>query len=236
MKVTTVIKKIFSPWLWANLVAMGLVVVGLFFAVKYGMDFYTHHGEKITVPNLRNKTFYDAEHILEGLGLEIEVGDTGYVKTLPPDCILDQSVFPGTIVKSGRVIYVTVNASSTPTLVMPDVTDNSSYREARTKLLNMGFKVGEPEYIPGERNWVYGVKCKGKLVANGQRLPIGSYLVIQVGDGRLGAGDSIVYTDPEYRYRYDDDQSLETDIEQESSEGAPVESDVDEFEEVTGPE
>lgn len=234
MNAMTIIKKIFSPWLWANLVAMALVVVGLFFAVKYGMDFYTHHGEKITVPNLRNKTFYDAEHILESLGLEIEVGDTGYVKTLPPDCILDQSVLPGTIVKSGRVVYVTVNASSTPTLVMPDVTDNSSYREARTKLQNMGFKVGEPEYIPGERDWVYGVKCKGKLVANGQRLPIGSYLVIQVGDGRLSAGDSIVYTDPEYRYTYEDEVTAEPSVD--PMESAPVESEVDEFEEVTGPE
>ena len=73
--------------LWLNLVAMAVVVVLLCFGVKYGIDFYTHHGEKISVPDVKNKSFTDAEKILDDRDLEIVVSDTGYVKTLPPDCI-----------------------------------------------------------------------------------------------------------------------------------------------------
>ena len=83
MKITEVIKKVFSLGLWANLLAMAVVVVLLCLGVKYGIDLYTHHGEKIVVPNLRQKSYADAEHILDKLGLEIAVSDTGYVKTLP---------------------------------------------------------------------------------------------------------------------------------------------------------
>ena len=131
MKVSQFFGKFLSLYLWGNLLAMLLLVAGVCFAVKYGLDFYTHHGEKVTVPNVIHKSYADAEHILEGLGLDVQIGDTGYVKTLPPDCILEQSVKPGSIVKSGRVIYLVINASSTPTLAIPDIIDNTSYREAR---------------------------------------------------------------------------------------------------------
>lgn len=203
MKTSTFFRKLFSPMLWLNLLAMACVAVALCFGVKYGIDFYTHHGEKIRVPNVRNKSFADAEKILDNAGLEIAISDTGYVRALPPDCILEQSIVPGTIVKSGRVIYVVINASSTPTLTIPDVIDNSSYREARAKLEAMGFKVGEPQYVNGEKDWVYGIKVKDKLVGNGQKVSIDALLIIQVGDGLRSLGDSVYYTQPSYEY--DDD-------------------------------
>ncbi len=181
--------------LWLNLFAMGAVVLALCFGVRYGLDFYTHHGEKIRVPNVRNKSYADAEKILENSGLEVMISDTGYVKALPPDCVLEQSIVPGSIVKSGRIVYLVINASNTPTLTIPDVIDNSSYREARAKLEAMGFKVGEPQYVNGEQDWVYGIKVKGRLVGNGQKVPIDALLVIQVGDGLRDMNDSVLYID-----------------------------------------
>ena len=195
MTTGTFLKKIFSPWLWLNLLAMAAVVLALCFGVRYGLDFYTHHGEKIRVPNVRNKSYADAEKILENSGLTVQISDTGYVKSLPPDCVLEQSIVPGSIVKSGRIVYVVINASNTPTLTIPDVIDNSSYREARAKLEAMGFKVGEPQYVNGERDWVYGIKVKGRLVGNGQKVPIDALLVIQVGDGLRDMNDSVLYID-----------------------------------------
>ena len=202
MKTSTFFRKLFSPMLWLNLLAMACVTVALCFGVKYGIDFYTHHGEKIRVPNVRNKSFADAEKILDNAGLEIAISDTGYVRALPPDCVLEQSIVPGTVVKSGRVVYVVINASSTPTLTIPDVIDNSSYREARAKLEAMGFKVGEPQYVNGEKDWVYGIKVKDKLVGNGQKVSIDALLIIQVGDGLRGLGDSVYYTSPMYEEDY----------------------------------
>ena len=147
-----------------NLASMLVVVVLLCWGVKVGLDIYTHHGEEITVPDVRRKSFADAEHILTGQGLGIVVSDTGYVKTLPPDCILEQSPEPGKKVKSGRVMYVVINSSHSPMLTIPDIIDNCSYREARARLIAMGFKIRPTAYIPGEGEWLFGLKSQGRLL------------------------------------------------------------------------
>ena len=213
MKSGEFFRKIFSWWLWLNLVGMVLVVVLLSFGVKYGIDFYTHHGEKVEVPNIKHKSFKDAKHILDDRDLEIVVSDTGYVKTLPPDCILEQQPEAGAIVKSGRIIYVIINSPSTPKLTIPDIIDNSSVREARAKLTAMGFKVLEPEYVPGEKDWVYGIKVRGRSVVTGDRVSIEDPLILLVGDGHRDLMGSVSYIDPVF----------------------PEFEEEDDFEEVTGP-
>ena len=213
---------------------MLLTVAVLCAGVKFGIDLYTHHGEKIHVPNIRHKSFADAEHILDGLGLEISISDTGYVKTLPPDCILEQSIVPGTIVKSGRVVYVVINAAHTPTLSIPDVIDNSSYREARARLTAMGFKVGDPEYVPGEKDWVYGIKCKGRLVSAGQRVPVDAFIIIQVGDGMRDMADSVAFIDAPAPQHVEVEEEVIDGDNPTGNQGGTEE--VDEFEVVTSPE
>lgn len=198
MKPSEFFGKFLSKTLWGNLAAMFLIVVGLIFGVKYGIELYTHHGEEIVVPNIKHKLFKDAERILDDLNLEIVVVDTGYVKTLPPDCVLDQSIEAGHKVKSGRVIYVTINASHTPTLTLPDIIDNSSMREAIAKLTALGFKVGTPQFIAGEKDWVYGVVVNGKQMLTGDKIPVDAIVVILVGNGMRDANDSVNYIEPEY--------------------------------------
>ena len=158
------IGKFKSKYLWYNLAAMFVVVIILCTAVWFGLNIYTHHGESIIVPNLKHKSFDEAKEILDRLGIEAVVGDTGYVKALKPDCVLEQSIAPGERVKSGHVIYLVINSSHTPTLSLPDVIDNSSLREAMAKLSAMGFKLGQPKFIPGEKDWVYGITANGRNV------------------------------------------------------------------------
>ena len=157
------INKFKSKYLWGNIGAMILVLVLLCAGVKYGIDIYTHHGEAIRVPDIRYKNIDDATHILDDAGLEIVVTDTGYVRSLPSDVILEQTPVFGEVVKSGHVIYVTINSDHSPRITIPDVIDNSSLREAMAKLTAMGFKLGTPEYIPGEEDWVYGILVKGDV-------------------------------------------------------------------------
>ena len=237
MKAKDFFRKIFSFRLWANLFSMLFVVVLLCWGVKIGIDMYTHHGEEIKIPDVRHKLFSDAEHLLTEKGLRIAVSDTGYVKTLPPDCILEQSPGAGKTVKLGRVVYVVINSSSSPMLTVPDIIDNCSYREARAKLIAMGFKVGPTEYIPGEKEWVYGLKSKGRNLQNGQKVSVNDVIVIQVGDGMRDSGDSIIYADPDYYFEGEADSLSGTDAQvSEGYGGTGTGSDVDEFEVVTGPE
>lgn len=218
MKSSDFLGKLLGRYLWGNLAAMAAVIVALVIGVKFALDAYTHHGEEITVPNLRHKLFADADRIMADADLRMVVNDTGYVKTLPPDCILGQTPEPGEKVKSGHIIYVTINSPHTPTLTLPDVIDNSSLREAMAKLTAMGFKVALPERVPGEKDWVYGITVHGKRVVAGDRVPVDEPLVIQAGNGMRDADDSINYIDP---------------LDEEEMGGAM--EGPDEFEEVTAP-
>lgn len=216
MKPTDFFKKFKSWYLWGNLAAMALVVALACYGLKYWLGVYTHHGEAIEVPDLRQKSFKDAQHILRGLGLDVMVSDTGYVKTLSPDCILEQTPEPGARVKSGRMVTVIVNAAHSPMITLPDIIDNSSLREAMAKLSAMGFKVGKPEYIPGERDWVYGVTVRGRQVVAGDRISVDDVVTVQAGSGIRDESDSIEYVD------IDDFEPVN-------------EGDVDEFQVVTAP-
>ena len=100
MKTKEFFGKFKSGYLWGNLIAMALVVVGLAFGVKYGLEYYTRHGEKIKVPDLSKMTFEKAEELLKSDGLLIQVTDSGYNKLLPADCILMQTPAAGA---EGRV-------------------------------------------------------------------------------------------------------------------------------------
>ena len=184
--------------------------------VKFGLDLYTHHGEEIVVPDVKHKVFSDAEQLLSNKGLDIQVVDTGYVKTLPPDCVLDQMLAPGSKVKRGRVVYVVINSAHSPMLTLPDIIDNNSYREARANLIAMGFKVGPPQYVSGEKDWVYGILVNGRHVVYGDKISVDAQLIIQVGNGMRNASDSVDFVDPDFQ---EDDGG-----------------DIDEFEEVTEPE
>lgn len=199
MKSSDFLGKLTSKYIWLNLLAMAIVLVLLVVGAKFGIDMYTHHGEAILIPDIRHKSYADAKQILANEGLLIEVTDTGYVRTLPADCILEQSPQPGDKVKSGHVIYVIVNSGNTPTITLPDIIDNSSVREAIAKLTAMGFKVGPPQYIVGEREWVYGATVNGRHVSAGERIPVGAVVVLQVGNGSRSADDSSIdYVEPIY--------------------------------------
>ncbi len=205
--------KFASAYVWGNVMAVLIVIALLCIGVKYGLDYYTRHGESIAVPNIVHMQFNDAEDKLDSLGLEIVVTDTGYIKSLPPDCILDQSPVPGKRVKGGRVIYVTINSAGSPTLVLPDVIDNGSFREASAQLMAMGFKLGEPEYIPGEPDWIYGIKVNGKPVRAGQRIPVDARLVIVVGDGTRSISDSALFNNDQVQFEEVEEEEPEYEYE-----------------------
>lgn len=209
--------KFMSKYLLGNIFAMFMVTVLLFTGVVYGLDLYTHHGQGISVPNLKGMNYNDALRILEERGLKIVVSDSGFNRKLPADCILAQTPGAGVKVKDGHTVYVTVNSPSSPMLTIPDLIDNSSLREAQAKLSAMGFRLLDPEYVHGEKDWLYGIKSRGRSLYAGDNVSADIPLVLQVGDGQFDSNsDDINYTDPNYN----------------SDEGG----DKDDFEEVGGPD
>lgn len=213
MKAKDFFGKFCSKFLLGHLLAMLLVVIALAIGVKYGLDWYTHHGEGIEVAKVEGMLYKDAYSLMTEDGLNIVVSDSGYNKQLPADCILSQNPGPGTKVKSGHTIYVTVNSPSSPSFAIPDVVDNSSYREAEAKLMALGFKLLPPKLVEGEKDWVYGILCRGRRVSTGDHVSIESPLTLMIGSGTYDSDEEIDYIEPEYQLM--------------------LNGDVDDFEEVT---
>ena len=181
------IKEFFSfktnKYFWLNLIAMMAVVILLLFGVLKWLDVYTRHGEAVVVPDVKGMTVGEAEMLLRNHGLVCVVSDSNYVKNKPAGSILELNPSAGQKVKEGRTIYLTINTLDVPLRLVPDVADNSSVRQAQAKILAAGFKLSESELISGEKDWVYGVKYKGRQLNMGDKVPVGATLTLLVGDG-----------------------------------------------------
>ena len=124
-------------------------------------------------------------------------------------------------VKPGHIIYVTVNSPSSPTFAIPDVIDNSSYREAEAKLMALGFKLLPPKRIVGERDWVYGILSRGRRLNTGEHVSIDTPLTLLIGNGQFGDDEDIDYTEPEYYFRGEEIDDIDD-----------TDDEIDEFKEI----
>ena len=226
-----IMSKVGGFYVILNLLGMALVVVVLCLIVKFGLAVYTHHGEGIAVPDLKGMSYHKARLLLEENQLNIVVSDSGFVKTMPADCILAQTPGFGSKVKSGHTIYVTVNSPSSPTFAIPDIVDNYSFREAEAKLMAMGFRLTEPQKVVGEKDWVYGIICRGRRVSNGDRVPIDYPLTLMIGTGTYDEEDAALDEFVEPTYEADPTEGMH----EQPTNPATGTHEVDEFVEVKAP-
>ena len=184
-------QKIFSPLVWGNLLAMAIATGLIIWGVMQFLDSYTKHGYSIEMPDLRGMRPEAAMMRLEALGLYGEISDTGYITTMEPYVLLEQSIAPGKHIKEGRRVSFTINGNGARPLQIPDLANNSSIREAEARLKAMGFVITEHEFIMGDRDWVYALKAKGRELNVGERLPVDIPITLVVGKGEEDEDESL---------------------------------------------
>jgi len=169
------------------LIVIGVIVVLAWIAL-IGVDFYTHHGDSETVPDLRGSYVEEAELLLGNQGLHVQVIDSVYVRDKKLGTIIDQNPAPNSTVKTNRTIYITINSRRVREVTLPDVSDVSS-RQAVAMLQSIGLSVGSIEEAPSEyKDLVIEVKYKGRTIIPGvTRVPEGSAVVLIVGSGQGAA-------------------------------------------------
>ena len=185
---------------WLNLTAMPIVVLAIIFGVLHWLDDYTHHGQSIIVPNVKGLPFKQAEAEFNKKNLKAVVVDSNFVKGMPAGAVLEQKPSSGAKVKTGRTVYLTINTAEMPRVAIPDIIDNSSYRQAEARLRALGFKLTAPEIISGEKDWVYAVKYMEKELTNGEKIPRESVLTLIIGNDEIKADslntDSLIVGTP----------------------------------------
>lgn len=178
--------------LWKNVLAMIILIALLVAGGYWASVIYTRHGEEITIPNLCGLTAQQAADRLNALGLVGEVRDSVYNRSFANGLICAQSIDAGNKVKQGRTIYLTLNSDKADCLTLPDIADNSSYREATARLVALGFTLTAPEYVDGEKDWVYAVKSNGYTIPAGTKVELTSPVTLVVGKGYYNGEEEVM--------------------------------------------
>ncbi|MEQ1585606.1 MAG: PASTA domain-containing protein [Cyclobacteriaceae bacterium] len=143
----------------------------------------TNHGESITVPDLKGMSVEELETFLKDHDLRYTVNDSAYSSELPPLAVLRQFPQAGSQVKINRVIYVSLNRVTPPTLPLPDLVDRSLVN-AEVVLKSIELKRGRILYVPSPfRNLVKEMRHEGKVIIAGTRITKGAVIDLVVGDG-----------------------------------------------------
>ncbi len=163
------------------------IVVGIlsFFCIIYFYIYLpnvTHHGETVKVPDLKGMRVEELQSFLKKYSLRFLVNDSSYSDSLPPLSVTRQFPFSGAEVKPNRIVYISLNRVSPPTVPVPDLIDGSVIN-AKAVLKSNELKLGRLFYVPDPFRLVKELKCGGKSVAAGTRVPKGSVVDLIIGDG-----------------------------------------------------
>jgi beta-lactam-binding protein with PASTA domain len=152
------------------LLLLVLLVLG-FFIIKGFMNFYTHHGQSIAVPNLVGLKITNLKSVLEPHNFNFKVVDSLYDADKAPGAVLDQDPASDSKVKEGRTIYLTINSTLPPDVRMPDLIDVSS-RQAEAILQSFGLVTGEITYRSDmAKNAVLEQRYKNAIIKPGIMIP-----------------------------------------------------------------
>ena len=144
---------------------------------------WTRHNDYKEVPDFSGMTMQEAEHAALDGELILEINDSLYVSGYPGGVILDQMPKPWTQVKSGRRIFVTVNAYGQKMVRIPYVT-GLSLRQAKNNLQVAGLEIDRIVYKEDiATNYVLEEQYNGQKIGENSRVeaPQGSGITLIVG-------------------------------------------------------
>jgi beta-lactam-binding protein with PASTA domain len=143
---------------------------------------HTNHGQFVTVPDYTGIDQEELKALVEKDGLRFSIDDSAYSAELPPYTVVRQFPKAGAKVKMNRLVYITINRITPPTMPVPDLLDRS--------LLNAEVMLKSNELIRGTIFYeskpfpiVYEMRYKGRTINAGTRVPKGCTIDLVVGDG-----------------------------------------------------
>ena len=134
-----------SNWIVKNLLIAFAVVVVLIVGSMIFLNVFTKHNQELSVPDLANMTVEEAQLVADQAGMRIDVTDSAFVKRMKRGAVYRQNPVPGSKVKHGRRISLTINAVNPRQITMPDLIGYST-RQAKAEILSRGLVLGRLIY------------------------------------------------------------------------------------------
>ncbi len=141
------VKKEFpGKWALKHIIAAVVVLIVLVAGAAIFLNIATKHGQELIVPDLSNLTVEEAESLASSNDMVVDVTDSVFVKRMKKGAVYRQNPAPGSKVKSGRRISLTINAVNAKQITMPNLV-GLSMRQAKAELLSRGLLLGKLIYV-----------------------------------------------------------------------------------------
>ncbi|MFO8055281.1 MAG: PASTA domain-containing protein [Bacteroidales bacterium] len=173
-----------SKRVWYNLIAMVLLTVLLVFGVLTYLKSYTRHNETIEAPNFKGLVLSELDQYTTEEYFDFIVIDSVYNSKKEKGSILAQDPLPGSTIKKGRKIYLTIVSMEPEKIKMPDLKD-LTLRQAKAILNNYGLNIHKLEYVSSNyQNAVEQQKYMGQPIEPGEKIEKGSAITLVLGYGK----------------------------------------------------
>ncbi len=172
---------------------VGVLAIILVLIILKMINIFTRHGQSIAIPNFTGLYYNELDKNEEFSKFVFTIADSIYDPTKEKGTIISQDPAPGSRVKSGRQVYITVVSINPEQVAMPNLVD-LTLRNATSLLETYGLKAGRLSYVPDiAKNAVIEQKFKGQNIAVGKMINKGSTIDLVLGLGENGDRISIPF-------------------------------------------
>lgn len=171
-------------WVIKNLLCGLVFILVIVLAVEVFLRVTTQHSISVEVPDMIGMQLSDAEALAAKDKLDLFVTDSVFVSAFSKGSVYAQNPKPGNRVKSGRKIYLTVNAKKEKQAVVPSLV-GLSLRQAKVELTTRNLKLGKLTYVDDmATNLVLAQTRKGENVEPGTSVDVGTVIDLKLGLNR----------------------------------------------------
>ena len=180
----------FKNWIVKNLLLAVVFVAAILLGVNIILGIITQHGKEITVPDFTNMSVAEARETARHSSVRVDVIDSVYVRRMQRGAVFTQTPAPGSRVKKGRRVLLTINTVVPKQVTMPNLV-GYSMRQAKAELSSRGLALGRLIYVSDiATNNVLRQLYQNKEIPNGTSVESGAAIDLVVG---LNSEDSRTY-------------------------------------------
>jgi len=154
-----------------QLLMMAGALIVLLIIVQLWLRIYTHHGQKLELPAFKDMALAEGMELAESEDFELVVIDSVFLVGKPGGIITEQYPKPGSLVKEGRKIYITITKYNTETILVADLPvlygNAFEQKQAELQYRDINCFIKDYAYDPGEPSHILEVWYNGELIISG---------------------------------------------------------------------
>ena len=168
---------------YIHLAIMVFLTIGIIWGAMKAIEKFTRHGQAISVPDFTGLYFNELDENADFVRFNFTIIDSVYDSSQEKGTIITQDPLPESLIKEGRMIYLTVVAMNPRMVEMPELKD-LSLRSATSLLQTYDLRIGKLSYVPDiARNAVLEQKYRGEEIEPGSQVIAGSSIDLVLGLG-----------------------------------------------------